>query len=123
MSSDWRRRTVFNSTFLPYGFMDFQFLDSLLVRPHARHQPLGPRYLQTSMQGLLSRLVMGLKFTSRVKLFEHLLNTRFELSKPIKLFKKSLFEILEVEWQLSNADRVARADRFVALPAPDSFAF
>ena len=75
------------------------------------------------MQGLLSRLVMGLKFASWVQLFEHLLNTRFELSKPIKLFKKSLFEILEIEWQLSNTDRVARADRFVALPAPDSIAF
>ena len=55
-------------------------------------------------------------------MFEHLLNTRFELSKPIKLFKKSLFEILEIQGQLSKANGVARADRFVALPTSDSIA-
>lgn len=38
--------------------MFFQFLDSLLVRPQATHQPLGPRYLHTSTQGLLARLLI-----------------------------------------------------------------
>ena len=52
------RVSAFRSDVRSYGLRPSHPRDSLRVIPHPRHQPLGPAYLQTSTQGLLSRLLM-----------------------------------------------------------------
>ena len=81
---------------MPKGFIVFQFLDSRLVKPHAMHQPLGPRYLQTSMQGLLSLFFIRREIASGLHAVQRVSNAAFELSQPVEFLEQSLLEILEV---------------------------
>ncbi len=103
--------------------MPFQFLDSLLVRPQATHQPLGPWYLQTSMQGLFLRLLIRFRPVLLRNPPQCLFYPRFQFSKPGELFEDPLIEVLKVQGHRPDANTVARAHRLVALPASDSVTF
>ena len=121
--ADFLRCNCFIRMEREYGFIPFQSLDSLLVIPQARHQPLGPRYLQTSMQGLFFRLLTSPDLALGDDSSQRFVNAILKLAKTRELFEESLLEILEVQREGPNADGVATSHSLVAFPAPNPGAF
>ena len=87
--------------------MDRHDRDSLLVNPHATHQPFGPKYLHTSTQGLVLRLLIRLDAVSTRHPPQRLFDPCLEFSKSRELFKQTLIQVLEIDGQRSHADGVA----------------